>query len=223
VPNWNYLTPWFEATIATHTSVAAVSALDNGHVLLERRKHDDVVVAPVTAPRVTAYDVDQILDDGDAGIICLISKEGHYDWDAREHAPALGSSVHTMKELMTALPNADPRPLVNNNVAYAVDVLGQHNRVREVNMICEGSMELVRFDMSPVVMAVEYEYEFTQEAVVRALKHHPGVDAILNSNPNGTPTASALAHAQQAGIGLFSLGEMMGALNFDGSAFRNYR
>jgi hypothetical protein len=218
-----YPTSWFEETIAKHTSIASVTAPENGHVRLERKEHPPIVVAPVAGTRVTAEDIVKILGRGPADIICLITKAGHYDWDARERAEQAGASVHTMKELMTSLSDADPRPFVNKNVAFARDALGQHTRVHEVRMICEASMQLVRDGLSTVEIAVEYEYEFGEEALVRALNHHPGVDAVLNSNPNGKPTTAALKHAEQAGVGLFSFRELMGALNFEGSAFRNYR
>lgn len=58
--------------------------------------------------------------------------------------------------------------------------------------------------------------------MVRALARHPGVDVILNSNPNGRPTGAALSHARDAGVPIFGLGGLMGALNYDGERFRTY-
>ncbi|MFD6495734.1 hypothetical protein [Streptomyces sp. NPDC060188] len=76
--------------------------------------------------------------------------------------------------------------------------------------------------MDSVTVAVEYEYEFSEEALVKALDRHPETTAILNANPNGRPTGAAIEHAQRAGVGLFKLGELMGALNYTGDDFIGY-
>jgi len=113
---------------------------------------------------------------------------------------------------------------VDKNVSYNRDRLGQHAKVQAVEMICEASMRLERHGgLDDVTVAIEYEYEFSEEAVVRALTRHPGVDVILNSNPNGRPTSAALSHARHAGVPIFSLGELMGALNYEGERFRTYQ
>jgi hypothetical protein len=118
----------------------------------------------------------------------------------------------------------DPRRFVDKNVAYARQRLEQHSKVRTVEMICEASMRLNRRGgLSDVVVAVEFEYEFSEEAMVRALTRHPDVDVVLNSNPGGRPTGAALTHAAHAEIPIFSSIELMGALNYDGERFRTYQ
>jgi hypothetical protein len=118
----------------------------------------------------------------------------------------------------------DPRPSWNKNVSYSRQRLSQHGKVQSVEMICEASMRLKRRGgLGNVIVSVEYEYEFSEEAMVRALARHAGVDAILNSNPNGRPTGAALSHAREADVPIFGLGGLMGAVNYDGERFRTYK
>lgn len=76
--------------------------------------------------------------------------------------------------------------------------------------------------LSDVVVAIEYEYEFSEEGVINAIDRHPDADVILNANPNGSATSAAYSHASDAGIAIYKTGELMGALNYDGERLRNY-
>ena len=219
-----YSTEWFKQSLQSHSDVTSASKRPSGHVQLERICLDPIIVAPVSMERLETHHVDLILDADEVTIICVIPRMSHYLWEAREHAIERGSTTHTMKELFASLAHEDPRPYLDPNVTYAVDRLEQHNTVAEVRMLCESSMEIVREgDLDSVCIAIEYEYEFSEEALVKALKRHPDVDAILNANPNGTPTRAARGHATEANVGLFKLGELMGALRYDGDSFFNYQ
>ena len=219
-----YLTEWFAERVQAHSEVTSAMRRPSGHVQLSRTQFEPILVAPVSVERLDVHHVDRILDTEHATVICVIPKTSHYMWDAREHAIERGSTVHTMKELYTALSDDDPRPFLDKNVTYARDRLEQHSKVAEVRMVCESSMELVRMaDLGSIRVAIEYEYEFSEEALVRALKLHPNANTVLNSNPNGTPTVAALRHAKEAGVGLFDRAQLMGALNYDGESFFNYQ
>ncbi|MGO9956299.1 MAG: hypothetical protein ACLP50_10025 [Solirubrobacteraceae bacterium] len=157
-------------------------------------------------------------------VILLIPKRSHYDWKAREFAEDNGSTVHTFKELYTFMGEGDPRACVAKNVDYVRERLSQHSAVSSLVMICEASMRLIRHQgLSELIVAVDYQYEFSEEAVVRAVKHHPDATVIANANPNGRSTGAALTHAKHAGVTIFGASELIGALNYDGEQFRSYK
>jgi hypothetical protein len=221
-----YGTEWFARAIRSHEGVTRASALPNGHVRLERRdfsKRDlePITVAPLFVDRVDTTAVECVLATAIPTVILLIPKASHYDWDARELAEGHGSTIHTVKELYTFVQEADLRPLVDKNVSYVLDRLNHHTSVEAIDMICEASMLITRRDgLSAIVAAIEYEYEFSEEALVRAIKHHPDADVVVNTNPNGKPTEAALTHAESAGVPVYGIAGVMRALNFDGDEFR---
>lgn len=220
----NYATDFFAKSITHHDGVQSVDVEPSGHVRIARKKHGPIVIAPVSIDILQPEHVEQILADSPAMLICVVPKKSHYSWAARERAEELGASVHTMKEVYASLSMEDPRPHLNKDVVYQRDRLEQHDKVRSLHMVCEACMQLIRVGaLPPVTVAVEYEYEFTEEALVAAIQRHRAAQAILNANPNGRPTQAALAHARFAGVGLFNLGELMGALNYDGDKFINYQ
>ncbi len=131
--------------------------------------------------------------------------------------------MQTYREFFTYLREEDPRPGVDKNVAFVKSRLSQHSKVRRLSMTCEATMRLERErPLSDIRLAVEYEYEFGEEALVRALERHPGADAVVNANPNGRPTMAALLHGQYANVPVYRIDDMMGALNFDGERFVRY-
>lgn len=223
MPGLDFRSAWFAETITRHSVVDRATVLSNDIVQLERQDRSTITVAPLGNKRIDDGVVVSVLDVAAPTVILLVPKAGHYDWSAREIARRAGSSVLTMKELYTSLADTDPRPFLDKNVAYGRTRLEQHSRVTSVEMICEASMLLRREGaLSNVVVAVEYEYEFTEEALVRAITRHPDADLILNSNPNGSTTQSAYSHARNADVPIYRLAELMGALNYDRDRLRSY-
>ncbi|MFE4975518.1 hypothetical protein ACFRAR_25885 [Kitasatospora sp. NPDC056651] len=210
-----YLTDWFIPKISDHQEVTRANRISDRRLLVQRRYSSPFTVAPVSGMEyLTPPLVDEVLDESAADVICLVPRDSHYLWTARERARERGSDVQTMSEVFWTVTEEDPQGFLNKNVAYARRVLIQHSHVRSVEMICEASMRLLRGGSLPHVrLSVEYEYEFSVEALVKALERHPGVNVVLNSNPNGKPTGAALRHAEHAGVRLLDMSSLMGALN----------
>lgn len=219
----DFRSTWFTSAISQHSVVTEATALTDGLVRIERKDVPPITVAPLGNPRIDKNLVAAVLANVTPTAIVLVPKSGHYDWDARELAMTSGSTILTIKELYTFMHETDPRPFLDKNVAYNRERLEQHSRVDECHMICEGSLRLRREGtLSDVVIAIEYEYEFSEEAAVRAISRHPDADIILNANPNGRATTAAYSHARDAQVPIYRISELMGALNYDGEQLRNY-
>ncbi|MDH6487309.1 hypothetical protein [Streptomyces sp. SAI-127] len=208
-----YLTDWFTPKIADHDEVASARQISATRIQVLRVNGTPLTIAPVSTQTLTEDLVQEILRDEEATIICLIPKASHYLWPARQRANQFGSDVQTMSEVFWSMAEDDPQGFLSKDVAYARRVLGQHSEVERVEMICEASMRLIRSGGLPhITLSVDYGYEFSEEALVKALTRHPGVDVVLNSNPNGRATSAALKHAEHAGVRLLDMSSLMGAL-----------
>jgi hypothetical protein len=218
-----YCSAWFAASIKKHSEVKDARMLPNSLVEIDRKEHAPITVAPLADLRIDESLVEAVLETTVPTTIVLVPKVGHYDWSARELAADSGSSILTFGELYASMREGDPRRFLDKNVDYSRRRLAQHSRVTALQMVCESSMRLHRGDaLSNVTVAVEYEYEFSEEALVRAIQRHPDADVILNANPNGSRTTAAQSHADDTGVPVFKVGELMGALNFDGAQLRDY-
>jgi hypothetical protein len=105
---------------------------------------------------------------------------------------------------------------------YAKEALASHNSVAEVEGLCEAAFRLHRHGMSDVDVVLADVYSLGVADVVRILREHKGVEAILNVHPYGQYSADAKARAADAGAGLFSYKELFGALRHKGSDFIGY-
>lgn len=215
---------WFTSTVTKHSGVTGAVTLQDGAVRIERKDLPPISVVPLGNFRINKSIVKAVLAKATPTAIVLVPKIGHYDWDARELAMNSGSTVFTFKELYTFMGEPDPRSFVDKNVTYNRARLEQHSHVVDWRMMCEASLRLQRDAfLSDLVVAIEYEYEFTEEATVRAIRRHPEADVILNANPNGRLTTAARRHTRNTKVPIFTISELMGALNYDGEQFRNYQ
>ena len=210
----SYPIDWFATSIVRHDRVERATATDDREVWVERRALEPITVAPVTSGFLVRQDLEELLRGRTPTLVVLVNRSGHYAWDAREFAEDLGSSVQTFKELYTFLADSDPRGGVDKNVSFVCSRLAQHTKVRAVSMICEATMDVSRTGtLDALRMAVEYEYEFTEEALVRALARHPEVDVVYNANPNGKVTQAAYRHAGHANVEVLGFKELMQRLH----------
>lgn len=212
----DYRTEWFASALLGHREVDGVEILSDSLIGITRKKR----LPPITVTPLGNYVIDESLvemilaQEEVPTAIVLIPKAGHYDWPARELAMANESSVLTVKELYTFMSESDPRAYQDKSVAYILTRLRQHSRIVGVEMICEASMHIRRAGpLSDVIAAVEYEYEFSEEALVRAIDRHPDADIVVNANPNGSTTTAAGAYAHDVGVKLVGIRELMVALN----------
>ncbi len=206
----SYPVDWFAKAVVKHDHVDGASALNDREVRIVRKKLDPITVVPVTSEFLLRQDLDEVLVDRKPTLVVLVNRAGHYAWDARELAEERGASLQTFKELYTFLPDPDPRSGVDKNVSFIRRRLEQHARVRGVSMVCEATMRVSRVGpLDPLRIAVEYHYEFTEEALVQALERHPDVDVVYNANPNGKVTEAAHSHAGHADVEVLGFGDLM--------------
>lgn len=214
---------WFATVVTKHRSVLEVEQLSDHLVEISRTNLDPITIMPIGNRLIDESVVETALLSATPTAILLVPKSGHYTWSARTLAMEGGSSVLTFNELYTFMDQPDPRPFVDKRVDFARTRLPQHSMVIGLTMLCESSMLLRRRgSLSDLVVAVEYEYEFGEEALVSAIARHPDANAILNANPNGTTTSAALRHGRETNVPAFRYRELMGALNFDGRRFAEY-
>lgn len=214
---------WVAKVVTKHRGVLEATQVSDYLVEIVRTDLDPITIMPIGNRLIDESVVEAALLLTTPTAIVLVPKSGHYTWSARTLAMDGGSSVLTFNELYTFMDQPDPRRFVDKRVDFARTRLPQHSMVSSLTMICESSMLLRRHgSLSDLVLAVEYEYEFGEEALVRAIARHPDANVILNANPNGSTTSAARRHGQEANIPAFRYRELMGALNFDGRRFAEY-
>lgn len=205
-----YLTDWFARTIQQDARIASARPEANGWVSLRRHSGPEVTVVPLGDVDHADVDlVEEVLEQGVPTVILVIPARAHYAWAARELAERQGSVVFNSRQFKGALNLEDPRQYTDPQVAYGTSRIRQQPGVDDLTMVCENLFEVRRTGHSPLLVAADYQYEFSEEALVEAIARHPDAQVIYNANPNGRPTTAASRYAKQVGIEVLGIGGLL--------------
>lgn len=105
---------------------------------------------------------------------------------------------------------------------YIKRFLNDHGAIARLQELNRATMVVDLNDGRSLRVFVTNTYYFTNHTLDRVLEIDPSVDAIICSCPAGEYVESAKAECIQQGIGLFMLGEFMGAIRLDGEAYLNF-
>ena len=100
--------------------------------------------------------------------------------------------------------------------------LASHSAIAELQELNRGTMLVQLRDGRTLKVFVTNTYYFTDYTLDRVLEVDPAVDAIICSSPAGQYSESAKRECIARGIGLFMLGEFMGAILKSGDQYLNF-
>jgi hypothetical protein len=100
--------------------------------------------------------------------------------------------------------------------------LSDHGRIAQLKELNRGTMLVELTDGRTLKVFVTNTYFFTNYTLDRVLEIDPAVDAIICSSPAGQYSVAAKQMCIESGIGLFMLGEFMGAILHSGEQYLNY-
>lgn len=100
--------------------------------------------------------------------------------------------------------------------------LSDHQHIRSLQELNRSTMVVELQDGRSLTVFVTNTYVFTEYTFDRVIEIDPAIDAIICSCPFGSYTDSAKALCIEQGIGLFMLGEFMGAIRMNGEDYLNY-
>jgi predicted nucleotidyltransferase len=100
--------------------------------------------------------------------------------------------------------------------------LSRHNAIECLHELNRGTMVVKLRDRRELTVFVTNTYYFTDYTLERVLEVDPAIDAIICSSPAARYSDSAKRQCIEHGIGLFMLGEFMGAINFKGEQYLNF-
>ncbi|MBI1325582.1 nucleotidyltransferase domain-containing protein [bacterium] len=100
--------------------------------------------------------------------------------------------------------------------------LSAHRAITNLQELNRGTMLVELRDGRTLKVFVTNTYYFTDYTLDRVLEVDPGVDAIICSSPAGQYSDSTKQQCIERGIGLFMLGEFMGAIHHTGDQYLNF-
>lgn len=111
----------------------------------------------------------------------------------------------------------------HNQIQTYIDrFLSNHNNIKKLEELNRSTMLVHLTDGRSLKVFVTNTYYFTDYTLDRVLEVDPAVDAIICSCPVAQYSTSAKQICIDHGIGLFMLGEFMGAIRYSGEQYLNY-
>jgi len=105
---------------------------------------------------------------------------------------------------------------------YINRFLADHSFIRRMEKLNIATLVVDLVDGRTLRVFVTNTYYFTEYSLDRVLAIDPEIDAIICSNPSGQYSNSAKEQCIEHKVGLFMLGEFMGAVRLKGEGFLNY-
>lgn len=105
---------------------------------------------------------------------------------------------------------------------FVEEFLSDHSAIASLQELNRGTMFVELRDGRKLKVFVTNTYYFTDYTLDRVLEVDPAVNAIICSSPAGQYSDSAKVLCIERGIGLFMLGEFMGAINQRGDQYLNF-
>lgn len=105
---------------------------------------------------------------------------------------------------------------------FVEQFLSDHSAIASLQELNRGTMFVELRDGRKLKVFVTNTYYFTDYTLDRVLEVDPAVNAIICSSPAGQYSDSAKKLCIERGIGLFMLGEFMGAINQSGDQYLNF-
>lgn len=100
--------------------------------------------------------------------------------------------------------------------------LSGHGNIDKLEELNRGTMLVHLKNGKALKVFVTNTYYFTDYTLDRVLEIDPAIDAIICSSPAGQYAESAKRQCIESGIGLFMLGEFMGAIHHEGERYLNF-
>lgn len=218
------VTDFVSGALAEHSAVQDVEVVREGLLRLSRTDGRSAVLLGVFQVQWPSPSLVDSWISSNPGLDAIVNtgRGCHCPADSAASARRSGVALLAMRDLMFALNHENPLEYENRQIKYAIDTLGQHDRVETVEKLCEAAIKVHRAGLTDVDVVLVDIYALGVAEVVRTLRDHPFANAILNINPYGQYSADAKARAKDAKVGLFTYKELFGALRYDGSGFVDY-
>lgn len=208
-------TAWVAEALSKAEKVTKVDVLADQVLRVERAKYAPFVAGIVSEQRVCADDIRPLVKSNHSvEIIVNVPKEAIWTGAAIRLAQNNSIASGAFGDLYRVLTESDVRAFQQREVAFIERGLRQHDRItgfeREYDKVYRVSRKGGFPDLTAAMLN---EYELTSDHIRTARDRYGNFDIAVNTNPNGTITASASDTAKSMGIEILKWGPFFGRIN----------
>ena len=205
---------WVAEKIRGHENVATAKAVSSTHVQIDRLEYGPVLVGTTAAKRLDAREVRLLLDrDPNVDFIVNVPAESYVTGEALSLAEQHSVPVGGVGDLMRALVLPRVRQYVNKEVEYIHRGLRQHTRITKYRRLADRLYRISRRGFADITVVFLYAYELTADHLRVARDRYGSFDLVVNTNPYGKATSTALAVRQDMELDILNWRDFLSQLH----------
>lgn len=210
---------WLIGILNETPSVISATPIENDFIHVHHKNnHHNVEYPPFTMAVISTQLVNQealepLLNRQDIQFVCNIPKASLWAGSAISTLDDRNIGWGGVGDLTSAMQGGNVSGFKQRKYRFVERGLQQHSRVSGLTPHYDTLIEIERYNLPPITVALIYAYELTVEHVRHAIDTYGDFSIILNTNPNGNSTTAATDLAKELNIEIFKWGAFLGRLN----------
>jgi len=197
-----------------YDSVESIDPLDNGSILIKRKKGVDFKCFCISSEEVNYGMIKEILDKNlEIDFIANIKKDYLISGDAMSIMNSKYISYGGFGDLIRFSNQRDNELFVEKEYAFVSRGLNQHDKIKKIERLDNKRIRVVRYSLSEVIIIMNNDYDLNTESVRRTKEKFKTFKVILATNPNVRITSDAYSTAQFMDVDICKYGEFLGKVN----------
>lgn len=196
--------------------INSFSSLGDSLIEIQTKERKTLIVGVIESLKITSGDVSKVYNMAAPKRPNVVIGKGKAIWDgsAINYARQRNMGWGGMGQLHSAFHTDDYAEIQKREYSFVESNLSNHHRVRLLERLYDRIFKIHRTGgLSPITIVLIDSYELTGEEVRNAIINYGKFDAVLKTNPNGSPTGNAYTAAAEIGADIFVWAELFGRLN----------
>lgn len=207
-------TEWVAENLRKKDEVSAVEVLANQVLRVSRVNHGRFVGGIISASRVEAATISSIVHgEHPVEIIANVPNESYWTGEALRLAKENHIATGAYADLFRVLRVAEVRNYQPKEFEFIERGLDQHDRISKIDRLHDRMYRITRDGLPDLTVAMLNEYELTADHLRTARQRYGEFSIAVITNPNGTPTSTAMEVAKSVGVEILKWGPFFGRLN----------
>ncbi|XHR94299.1 hypothetical protein ACFJIV_29100 [Mucilaginibacter sp. UC70_90] len=174
-----------------------------------------VIIGVIDSVNITVSDVSEIYTSGPKKPNLVIAKsDAIWNGSAIDYSRQKNMGWGGIGQISSTFQTNDYAAIQRGEYTFVEEGLLKHTRVARLERIYDRVFKIHRKgNLPPLTIALINSYELSGDEVRHAISKYGRFDAILKTNPNGSPTGNAHSAAAEIGAAIFIWRQLLSRLN----------
>jgi len=195
--------------------IDSATALGDSFIEILTGDGKTVIIGVIDSVNITESDVSEVYISGPKKPNLVIAKsDAIWSGSAIDYSRQKNMGWGGIGQISSTFQTNDYAAIQRREYAFVEEGLLRHTRVARLERIYDRVFKIHRKgNLPPLTITLINSYELSGDEVRHAISKYGRFDAVLKTNPNGSPTGNAHSAAAEIGADIFVWRELLGRLN----------